>query len=197
MSPVRRSRQLLLPVVLLFSCTAVAFAADPLPGASPFLPPASQGSAGATPNAQLELRGIMAEGDTVMFSIYDTAHHTSAWTRLNEPGHDFTVRSYDANRDTVTVDYQGRTLTLALHTAKVVSAPVSFPQVIRPGFQPVLQPIGGPVVLNPTPADEQRRLEAIAAEVNRRRLIRQQALQASREAAGQNGPPVRPPNQSR
>jgi hypothetical protein len=33
------------------------------------------------------------------------------------------------------------------------------------------------VVLHPTAADEQRRLEAIAAEVNRRRLLRQQALQ--------------------
>jgi hypothetical protein len=42
--------------------------------------------------------------------------------------------------------------------------------------------------LNPSPADEQRRLEAIAAEVNRRRMIRQQALQASRQAAGQTGP---------
>jgi hypothetical protein len=31
------------------------------------------------------------------------------------------------------------------------------------------------VVLNPTPADEQRRLEAVAAEVRRRRALREQA----------------------
>ena len=36
------------------------------------------------------------------------------------------------------------------------------------------------VVINPTPADEQRRLEAVAAEVARRRQLREQAaLQVS------------------
>ena len=33
------------------------------------------------------------------------------------------------------------------------------------------------VVLNPTPADEQRRLDAVAAEVARRRALREQATQ--------------------
>jgi len=33
------------------------------------------------------------------------------------------------------------------------------------------------VVVNPTPADEQRRLEAVAAEVARRRALREQASQ--------------------
>ena len=33
------------------------------------------------------------------------------------------------------------------------------------------------VVLNPTPADEQKRLEAVAAEVQRRRALREQATQ--------------------
>jgi hypothetical protein len=41
------------------------------------------------------------------------------------------------------------------------------------------------VVANPTPADEQRRLEAVAAEVRRRRALREQAsLQAA------SAPPV-------
>jgi len=31
------------------------------------------------------------------------------------------------------------------------------------------------VMVNPSPADEQRRLEAVAAEVNRRRALREQA----------------------
>lgn len=174
-------------------------------GKSPFLPPGSPTEAAPTQDATLELRGIMATGNSYMFSIYDSAHKTSVWSKLNEMGHGFVVRSHDVSRDSVTVEYQGRTLTLALRTAKVASAPVNQPQILpavaNGANAAAPQPIGGPVVLNPSPADEQRRLEAIAAEVNRRRMIRQQALQASRQAAGQpngaqspnNGRPGVPP----
>ena len=140
----------------------------------------------------------MATGNGYMYSIYDSAHKVSAWSRLNENGHGFVVRSHDVARDIVTVDYQGRILTLALRTAKVASAPVNIPQAPQPvAANNAPQPIGGPVVLNPSPADEQRRLEAIAAEVNRRRMIRQQALQASRQAAGQPNQQGNPNNPSR
>jgi hypothetical protein len=173
-------------------------------GTSPFLPAAGATvDANPTQDAQLELRGIMSSGDQTMFSIYDSTRHTSYWTRLNDTGHEFVVRSYDGARDVVTVDYQGRSLTLALKTAKVASAPVNMPQPGPPMMQPQApQPIGGPVVLNPTPADEQRRLEAIAAEVNRRRMVRQQALQANRQPGGGAvpGPQQMPrprPNQQR
>jgi hypothetical protein len=184
--------------------TSWCFSAVKSAGTSPFLPAAGSAVETApTQDAQLELRGIMASGDRTMFSIYDSTRHTSYWTRLNDTGHDFVVRSYDAARDVVTVDYQGRSLTLALKTAKVASAPVNQPQPGPPMLQPQApQPIGGPVVLNPTPADEQRRLEAIAAEVNRRRMVRQQALQANRQGGNapapgpQQTPPARP-NQQR
>lgn len=167
--------------------------AESLPGASPFLPPASQEQAAPTEDAQIELRGIMATGDDYMFSIYDASRRMSVWKGLNEPGHEFVVRSFDPARDAVTVEHQGRTLTLALRTAKVASAPAYTPPMpATPGAG-----VPQPVVLNPTPADEQRRLEAIAAEVNRRRMIRQQALQASRAAAGQPQRPATPPNQQR
>lgn len=181
----------------LLGAAPVASAAESLAGSSPFLPPSSAPQAAAPGDTSLELRGIMASGDAYMFSIYDAARRSSVWKHLDEPGHEFVVRSYDAARDAVTVEYQGRTLTLALKTAKVASAPV--PPPAPPGaVQPAgAQPIGGPVVLNPTPADEQRRLEAIAAEVNRRRMIRQQALQASRAAAGQQPRPPPAPQQAR
>ena len=184
-------------LLLALGLAAAAGRADLPAGASPFLPPAAAAAAASSsPDTALELRGIMAAGDTVMFSIYDTSRRTSAWTKLNEVGRDYIVRTYDSSKDTVTVDFQGRTIALALHTAKVVSAPINFAP--PPGLSPVPPPIGGPVVLNPTPADEQRRLEAIAAEVNRRRMMRQQALQASREAASQQQlPPPGPPNSQR
>jgi hypothetical protein len=171
-----------------------ARAAQPAPGSSPFLPLGSPTVESApTSDAQIELRGIVTAGDSTMFSIYDATRHTSYWTKLNDAGHEFVVRSYDAGRDVVSVDFQGRTLTLALKTAKVAAAPVNQPQPSFVQQQQAPQPIGGPVVLNPTPADEQRRLEAIAAEVNRRRMIRQQAMQGNRMPPGaaqlQNPPP--------
>lgn len=156
-----------------------AHAADGLAGDSPFKPAATAGaSATATPDAPIELRGIMAEGDHYMFSIYDTGKKSSTWARLNEPGRDFVIRSHDEARDLVTVEQNGRLLTLTLKAAKVVSGPANVPMPMpRPvaGAQPV--PVGGPVVLNPTPADEQRRLEAVATEVRRRRALREQAAQ--------------------
>lgn len=186
-------RRILLATALLLPGLALPARAQ---STSPFLPPAAVNAptVATAADTALELRGIMAAGDQQMFSIYDAAKKMSSWTRLNDTSRDFVVRTFDAARDTVTVDYQGRTLTLTLHTAKVISAPNVAPQVAAatpPGAAP--QPIGGPVVLNPTPADEQRRLEAIAAEVNRRRMIRQQAIQANRAAAGQPPPPGQPP----
>lgn len=195
-----RRRLLAALAVLMPAVATVASAASSLAGPSPFAPPATATEAAApTPDATLELRGIMASGDSYMFSIYDSTKRISTWLGLNEIGREFVVRSYDDARDTVTVDHAGRTLTLALKTAKVAAAPVVAPSAANfAPPPPAPQPIGGPVVLNPTPADEQRRLEAIAAEVNRRRMIRQQALQASRQAAAQGQPTPPPaPNQSR
>jgi hypothetical protein len=50
------------------------------------------------------------------------------------------------------------------------------------------------VVPNPTPADEQRRLEAVASEVARRRALRNQAEQTVQQA---QPPPPTPAMQSR
>ncbi|HVU23522.1 MAG TPA: hypothetical protein VHE13_05300 [Opitutus sp.] len=190
---------LILAMTVAAGAPLAAAAVDSLPGPSPFLPAAGSQAAEETPDAPIELRGVVTNDGTTMFSIYDTARKSSDWVGLNESGHPYTVRNYDEAHDTVTVDFQGRSLTLALHTAKVAAAPVTLPatpagMVIPPPSQ---QPPGGPAVLHPTPADEKRRLEAIAAEVNRRRMLRQQALQASRRAqeqAQQTGRPPPPPN---
>jgi hypothetical protein len=97
------------------------------------------------------------------------------WSKLNEKDHDFLVKSYDATNEMVTVQHGGRTLNLAMRASKVASSG----QATAP--PPMSAPTGMPtavaqsVVLNPTPADEQRRLEAVAAEVRRRRALREQA----------------------
>jgi hypothetical protein len=161
---------------------------------SPFLPEGGTVAAAPTENAPLELRGIVETSGGYLYGIFDPGKRQSSWVRLNDGG-DFAVRSHDVQNDTITVEYQGRSLTLALKAAKVESiGPAPNPVQVnapRPGFP------GGPVVINPTPADEARRLEGVAAEVRRRRMLRQaaaqQAAQGQPPAIVQPGPqPVQP-----
>jgi hypothetical protein len=139
---------------------------------SPFLPvnaPAA-GSARAADGSSFELRGIMSTAGGTRYCIYDPAKKTSSWVGLNEAGGSFAVKSADPAHDTVTLEAGGQRITLALHEAKVVSLGFGSP-VAAP-------PPGGAmsnVVLRPTPEDEQRRLQAIAEEVRRRRELRERA----------------------
>ena len=144
---------------------------------SPFLPAGAPAGA-ATDNAMLEFRGATVIDQSPVFLIVDTTPPTkkSVWVKLNETGHDFTVKNFDAQSDTVAVDYRGRLLSLALAKSKIGASGVPIMPVAggAPGSQP---PLGGPispVVLNPTQADEARRLEAVTQEVLRRRQLRQQ-----------------------
>jgi len=155
----------------LLCCLALAQgarAAGALAPTSPFLPPAAAGAA-AVENTPLELRGILVDEGGYRFSVFDPARHTGTWARLNETGHDFVIKAYDTTRDLVTLDYQGRILTVSLHTAKVTAAPAG-PGPVAGGAGP-----GGPAVLNPTPADEVARFNRVKEEIARRRALREQA----------------------
>jgi len=94
---------------------------------------------------------------------------------------DVLAKNYDDSRNTLVVEYQGRTLTLAAREAKVVSSGNAAQAMPPPAPMPVAQAmpaaVTNAVVVNPTPADEQRRLEAVATEVARRRALREQAVQ--------------------
>jgi hypothetical protein len=92
------------------------------------------------------------------------------------------VKTANMSDESALVTYQGRTLQLALHTAKVVSA----------GAAPTGAPVqaGQPAATGaPATQDEQKRLDAVAAEVRRRRLEREKAFNAQG-----NGTPPAPPN---
>jgi hypothetical protein len=147
---------------------------------SPFLPPEGA-TAAAAENQPLELRGIIFDGGGYRFSVYDPTRHTGQWVRLNEPGHEFTVKTHDASRDTVTVDFQGRVLTLPLHTAKVVGLalpdPTAGPRPTggTPGTGPVLRAATsgtGPMPKAATP-EEAARFNRAVEEINRRRALRE------------------------
>jgi len=156
---------------------------------SPFLP---QNGAGGpvTENSPIELRGILAIPGGSLFGLFDPVKKQGGWVKLNEAGRDFTVRSYDAANDAVTVEYQGRVLSVALKTAKIESMPAM--AQINP-MPP--RPIGGPQLASAPNVDEAKRLEAVAAEVARRRQQRQAAMQAGQPPGpGQMPQPVRPGN---
>jgi hypothetical protein len=152
-----------------------------LAATSPFLPSGASalGATGA-PSGPIELRGIMATADGAMYCIYDTATKKSTWVGMNEGGHTFTVKQAETNSDKVSVDYQGRVFQLEMHAAKVASS----------GNSSAGTNLATPqAAAAPTPAEEQRRLDAVAQEVRRRRLERERALQPGQEQ-GSAPPPA-------
>lgn len=156
-----------------------------LAAASPFMPASSAAAAALTAsNSPIELRGMMTTDQGVVCCIYDVAKKAGTWVNVNETGNDFVVKTANTSDESALVTYQGRTLQLALHTAKVVSSGAPPTGAPPAAGQPAAS---GP----PTPGDEQKRLDAVAAEVRRRRLEREKAFNA--QGAGNPGAPA-PPN---
>ena len=160
-----------------------------LSASSHFLPAGTTaaGAAGSTPGGALELRGEMSTADGLEFCIYDTAKKSSTWVKENEKGNEFLVKGHDVNNDTVTVAYQGRTMFLRLREAKVASSGMAAAPTLNNGM-----------VGQPLPADDAQKIQAIAAEVARRRMLREQDLQKmNAPGAGPAQPTVLPTRQPR
>jgi hypothetical protein len=183
-----RARISHIPLCLGLMLGAVPLRAVPdITADSPFLPP-SNGAAPAaiTEGAAIELHGIMTTSDGTSFSIYDTAKKSAQWVRVNQAGSPFVVRSHNVvdGNDEVKVDYQGSSLTLALKTPKIGAMARTAPAMAnqlpggfnRPGPGGP-NPITQTVVVNPTPADEAARLQAVVEAVAARRAARNQAVQ--------------------
>ncbi len=150
---------------------SAAVSLDGLVAESPFMPKQEDNAAApvATENAAVEFRGLISTKDGVLFGLYDRTRNVGAWVKEKDKGSDFTVRSYDAAADMVTVDYQGQKYTLPLSTSRIATAaPSAVPVVAKPGGQPG----GSPQQAVAKPADATR-LESVAAEVRRRRALRQ------------------------
>ncbi len=182
---------MLLPSLLLRWLAGAVLAGGPalatvraqLASNSPFMGPQASGP-GPTQGAPLEYRGYMVTREGTQYVIYDPARKARAFLKLNErDGNlDVLVKQFDASNDMLTIEYQGRTITLEERKGKIVSSgnAAAMPQPQMPQQQPppnVMPAVTQSVVVNPTPAEEQRRLEAVAAEVSRRRALREQAQQ--------------------
>lgn len=179
----RLSPTFLIPLAGLALAAALPVQAQ-LAAKSPFTSASGGQAASATANAPLEFRGYMKTSEGVQYRLYDPAKKTGIWVKANEknPDLDVTVKQHDADKETLTIEHQGKALTLAQRKSKVVSsgsAALAVPPALAAAAPTanVLPAVTQAVVLNPTPADEQRRLDAVAAEVARRRALRQQAEQ--------------------
>ncbi len=151
-----------------------------LAASSPFVPVQGANPEAPTANAPLEFRAVADAGDGIKFRLVETGPKKSGtWVRLNERDSDLGVlaKQYDSGGEMLTVEYQGRTLTLPLHEAKVTSGGVAVPNLaMMPAVNP--QPvIGAGVVMAPPSVSPttQSQLDAIAADVARRRALREQA----------------------
>src|SRR5687768_15121387 len=92
-----------------------ASAAAQIAAKSPFMPPQSAPTTGPTPGAPLEFRGYLQSGDERLYRIHDPAKKTGTWIKLNERNADFdvTAKQHDTDQETLMIEYQGKTLTLA------------------------------------------------------------------------------------
>lgn len=162
---------------------------------SPFLPAGSGGQeAPADNNAVLELRGIVVEPTGPIFNLVDASTKKGVWVGLNETGHEFVVTGYEGQEgnESASVSYRGQSLRLQLAKGKIgAAAPGVAPTGAVATGRPIpAQPPISPVVLNPTPADEARRLEAVASELRRRREQRQLERQQAKQPQNQLPPPA-------
>ncbi len=196
------------PFLWLLSAAAMAGAASgaesQLSGKSPFMPKPAAGAAAPTANAPLEFVGYYEDSGGRLFRVRDTASKKGVWLRLNERSDEpnLIVKQHDEKPNTLTVEHQGRVLTLAAREAKIASSGPPMSAGISPPPMPSTVPaaVTQSVVLNPTAADEKTRLDSVAAEVARRRALRVQAEQNVAQAPVPQAapPPMQPvPNRPR
>lgn len=152
-----------------------------------------------------EFRSVLEESNNkFLFSIFETATKRSNWVELNDPLNGFSVKSYDAGKQTITVDYQGKAMTLAIKQAPAVAQVYQAPSP-QVGPVPVMQNSGNPSVqagpAMPTAIDQQR-IQQIQEEIRRRRALRNQAIVPSVNPQGGaqphygGGPQPQPSNSS-
>ena len=181
------SRPLIIASVCLLTALSPAVASNTpdkfggLLANSPFgsLRTGAPGSGAAEP---LEFRAVLEENGNRIFSIYDTATHQSNWVDLNDPVKEFSVKEYDAEHASVTVEYQGKSMKLVLKRAAPVAVVALPGNAVPPSNRNI------PVAQN---AVAPQQLQQIRDEINRRRALRQQTVVPANTAAPQS-PPARP-----
>jgi hypothetical protein len=141
---------------------------------SPFVPKNGQVMEAQKENSPIELRGVMATSEGLMFGIYEPASQKGNWVKANETGNGYVVKSFDSAKSSVAIEYQGRVQTLTLKEARFDGTVAAVPMAGGAQVRPAVMPGGAPAVAS-NPAEEAKRLENVANEVRRRRAARQAA----------------------
>jgi hypothetical protein len=111
---------------------AFATAADPLPGKSPFGPPAetTKGGAAATaPDGDYELMGMVATPKGPMLSIArQGANKGTLWIPVGGSREEITVVSYDARHERAVIRVKGHSRTLTMRKSVIVAGENTAPE---------------------------------------------------------------------
>ncbi len=146
---------------------------------SPFAPAGGpQLNLGDAPAEQstLEFRGLVIDESGPSYSVFDASQNRGFWIREGGDG-PLRVRSYNAQESLLEVEQNGRATKLQLKRASVQNGAAPAPRPVA-----AVQPAGGqPGAVGPSNPDG-RRLEAVAAEVRRRRALRNAAAKPAAEA---------------
>lgn len=141
---------------------------------SPFSPPGQTGeNATAEPQGTLEFRGMVTDESGTAYSIFDTSTSKGRWLRPDDSNSAVQVKNFDAASNTLEVEQNGRPVKLPLKRATI--QPGQAVAAMVPTAPPPTNP-GNPgnpgEVRRPDAGADARRLEAVAAEVRRRRALR-------------------------
>ena len=150
---------------------------------SPFAPAAGPklnlGDA-AGEQGTLEFRGMAVDETGASYSVFDTTQSRGFWIREGGEG-PLRVVSFDTKESLLEVEQNGRAVKLQLKRATVQNRALAMPHPVAAG-----QPGGPPLAVGQNNPDG-RRLEQVAAEVRRRRALRNAAAKP-----GEPGAPAQP-----
>ena len=174
---------------MLFSGAASAARFEALTARNPFAPTVQAvAGPGEVEQGPLEFRGLVVDASGTAYSLFDSAAAKGFWISAEDTSGPIQVKSYDAASGTLEVSQNGKALKLKLKQAVIQAgqsvAAMMPPPVnpVTPGKQPGIAPGGN--------ANDARRLEAVAAEVRRRRALRNAAQNPA--AAAQQSPAPTP-----
>lgn len=170
------------------ACAGSLFGAvdfQPLVDRSPFSAAAGAVNIGATEQqaGPLEFRGLVVDEQGTAYSIFDATTNKGSWLRADEPNGIVQVKSYDEANSVLEVVQNGKPVKLTLKRA-TIQAGQSLAAMIPPAA-----PAGGgtpqqrPGEVKRDPAADAKRLESVAAEVRRRRALRNAAQPGAAQPA--------------
>lgn len=147
---------------------------QPLLDNSPFgRAPAPEPVVVTSNEALLEFRSLVVEGGQRYFSIFDPTAQRGYWVAEGEEAGGISVASYNEDDQQLEVQQGGRTLNLVIKTANIVAGAAPLPGAPGASAQTRTPQV------RTTGAADPKRLEAVAAEVRRRRALRQAATNAT------------------